>query len=176
MIGKLLVAHPSILGDQSFGRSVILMASHDENGALGFIINQHTHYSLEDLLPEFGMNIPVFQGGPVDQDRLFFLHTCPTITGAQPLGNDLFWGGELEELKMGILTQKIPSNQLKCILGYSGWSKGQLEEEQKGKSWLLVPNKYNLFSHEEELWGTILREMGGELAIYSFAPTHPGLN
>ena len=46
MIGKLLIAHPSLLGDPAFGRSVILMADHNEESSLGFVVNQPTHYSL----------------------------------------------------------------------------------------------------------------------------------
>ncbi|MGB0357567.1 MAG: YqgE/AlgH family protein [Flavobacteriaceae bacterium] len=176
MTGKLLVAHPSILGDQSFGRSVVLMAEHNEEGALGFVVNQHTHYTLGDLLPEMGIDAPVFQGGPVEDDRLFYIHTKKDVANALPLGNGLFWGGELEDIKLALLSNKLPSNQIKFLLGYAGWSKGQLAEETKTNAWLLVKNSYNLFENEEQLWGTILRDLGGELALYSFAPNAPGLN
>lgn len=176
MTGKLLVAHPSILGDQSFGRSVVLMAEYNAGGALGFVINQHTHYTLGDLLPELGIDAPVFQGGPVEDDKLFYMHTKEDIANAIPLGNGLFWGGELEDIKLALVSNKLPSNQIKFLLGYAGWSKGQLAEETKTNAWLLVKNSYNLFENEEQLWGTILKDLGGELALYSFAPNAPGLN
>jgi len=176
MIGKLLVAHPSILGDQSFGRSVVLMAEHNEEGALGFVINQHTHYNLSDLLPEFGFEAFVFQGGPVDDDTLFYIHTKEYITDAKPLGNGLFWGGDLEEVKLALLSKKLPLNEIKFLLGYAGWDKGQLADEVKTNAWVLVKNNYNVFENEEDIWGTVFRDLGGELALYSYAPIYPGLN
>jgi len=176
MVGKLLIAHPSILGDQSFGRSVILMVEHDEESFLGFIMNQHTHYTLRDLVPELDLDAPVFQGGPVDLDRLFYIHTKADIVDAQPLQNGLFWGGKLEYIKKAIHTKELPVSQIKFLLGYSGWSKDQLADECASNTWLLVKNNYNLFTNEEQLWGTILRNLGGELAYYAAAPTHPGLN
>jgi putative transcriptional regulator len=176
MTGKLLVAHPSILGDQSFGRSVVLMATHNEEGSMGFVINQHTHYTLRDLLPEMGLDLAVFQGGPVEEDRLFYIHTNENIAHAQALGNGLFWGGELEDIKLALQSKQLHTNEIKFLLGYAGWSKGQLADEVKTNAWLLVKNKYALFENEEELWGTILRDLGGELALYAYAPTFPGLN
>lgn len=176
MIGKLLVSHPSLLGDQSFGRSVVLMTEHNEEGSLGFIINQHTHYTLRDLVPELEVDAPVFQGGPVDVDRLFYVHTEATIPHAKSIGNQLFWGGDLEDVKVAIHDKQLRENQIKFLLGYAGWSKGQLTNECKTNAWLLVRNAYDIFVNEEQLWGTILRDLGGELAYYAAAPKHPGLN
>ena len=81
MVGKLLIAHPSLLGDPSFGRSVILMAEHNDEGSLGFVVNQPTHYSLNELIPELSIDMPIYQGGPVDTDRsVSYTHlTLPTI-------------------------------------------------------------------------------------------------
>ena len=176
MTGKLLVAHPSILGDQSFGRSVVLMAEHNEEGSLGFVVNQHTHYNLSDLLPELGIDAPVFQGGPIDEDRLFYIHTKEDIIDAKPLGNELFWGGDLEDIKLALLSNKLPLHKIKFLLGYAGWDKGQFIEEVETNAWILVKNNYAIFENEEELWGTVLRDLGGELALYAYAPNYPGLN
>lgn len=176
MAGKLLVAHPSILGDQSFGRSVVLMAEHTKEGAFGFVVNQHTHYTLGDLVPEMGIDAPIFQGGPVADDSLFYIHSKKDIAHKYSLGNGLFWGDELEDIVVALQTNKLPINEIKFLLGYAGWGKGQLEEEVQTNAWLLVKNNYTLFKNEEQLWGNILRDLGGELALYSFAPTFPGLN
>lgn len=176
MTGKLLVAHPSILGDQSFGRSVVLMAEHNSEESIGFVVNQHTHYSLNDLLPEFGIDAPVFQGGPVDDDKLFYIHTKDDIADAKPLGNGLFWGGDLEDIKLALLSNTLPTNEIKFLLGYAGWNAGQLTDEIKTNAWVLVKNNFNVFENEEQLWGSILRGLGGEISLYSYAPTFPGLN
>ncbi len=176
MVGKLLVAHPSILGDHSFGRSVVLMVEHNDEGSLGFIVNQHTHYTLHDLAPELGIDAPVFNGGPVDLDRLFYIHNSAEITNAQAVGNQLFWGGDLDEIKTALHSKKLKSSQIKFLLGYAGWSKNQLNRECKTNTWVLVKNTYNLFTNEEKLWGNIIRDMGGELSFYADAPINPGLN
>lgn len=176
MIGKLLVAHPSLLGDPSFGRGVVLMTSHNNDGSMGFIVNQPTHYTLNDLLPEFGFEAPVYQGGPVETDRLFYLHSCENLSGAQALGNNLYWGGDLDELKKALDKAQLAPNEVRFFLGYSGWGKGQLKAEYHEKSWLLLKNNYNIFSNVHELWGTIMRDVGGEIALYATAPKHPGLN
>lgn len=176
MTGKLLVAHPSILGDQSFGRSVVLMTEHNDEGSMGFVVNQHTHYNLSDLLPELGIDGPVFQGGPVDDDKLFYIHTNEDIADAKPLGNGLFWGGDVEDIKLALLSDKLPSNEIKFLLGYAGWNEGQLVDEVKTKAWILVKNHFTIFENEERLWGSVLRDLGGELALYSYAPIFPGLN
>ncbi len=176
MVGKLLVAHPSILGDQSFSRSIVIVAEHNEGGSLGFIINKPTHYTLNDLLPEMGFDAPIFQGGPVDQDRLFYIHTKKDIPQAEPLGSGLYWGGVLENIKQAIHSKELLLSQIKFILGYAGWEKGQLSRETREKSWVIVKNTYPVLQSGEDLWGTILRNLGGELAYYAAAPSHPGLN
>jgi putative transcriptional regulator len=176
MIGKLLIAHPSLLGDPAFGRSLILMADHNEESSLGFVVNQPTHYSLHELIPELTIDLPIYQGGPVDTDSLFYVHTLKDLPYAQAIGNNLFWGGDLETLQEAIIKKKIAANQLRFFLGYSGWGKGQLRQEYNEKSWLLIKNSYNIFEKEEQLWGNIMRDMGGEYALYATAPKHPGLN
>lgn len=176
MVGKLLIAHPSLLGDPSFGRSVILMAEHNDESSLGFVVNQPTHYSLNELIPELSIDLPIYQGGPVDTDRLFYIHTKKDLPNAQAIDDKLFWGGDLEVLQEAIIEEKITLDQLRFFLGYSGWGKGQLRHEYNEKSWLLIKNKYNIFEKEHQLWGNIMRDMGGEYALYATAPKHPGLN
>lgn len=176
MVGKLLISHPSLLGDPSFGRSVILLAEHNDQNSLGFVVNQPTNYSLNELIPELNIDLPIYRGGPVDTDRLFYIHTLKDLPNSQAIGNKIFWGGELEALQKGIIEKKIATDQLRFFLGYSGWDQGQLLNEYNEKSWLLIKNNYNIFEKEHQLWGNIMRDLGGEYALYAAAPKHPGLN
>jgi putative transcriptional regulator len=176
MVGKLLVARPSLLGDPSFGRGVVLMAEQNASGAVGFLVNQPTEYSIKDLIPEFQIDAPIFQGGPVDQDRLFYIHTSNTISNAKALGNDLFWGGELSEIEAALKSGSLAHNEVIFLIGYTGWGREQLEQECNEHSWLLVRNKYKIFSDTANLWSSILRDLGGDLAFYALAPSHPALN
>ena len=67
--GQLLIAEPSTLGDVSFNRSVILLADHNADGSVGFIINKPLKYTINDLVPEINAKFKIYNGGPVEQDR-----------------------------------------------------------------------------------------------------------
>ena len=70
--GHLLVAEPAIVGDLSFNRSVILLADHNAEGTVGFIMNKPLKYTINDLIPEINANFTVYNGGPVEQDNLIY--------------------------------------------------------------------------------------------------------
>ena len=93
--GNLLIAEPSILGDFSFNRSVILLADHSEEGSIGFILNKPLEYTLNDLIPEVSAEYNVYNGGPVEQDNLYFIHTSPDIIpNSIEISNGIYWGGD----------------------------------------------------------------------------------
>ena len=77
--GNLLIAEPAILGDQSFNRAVILLAEYSDEGTVGFILNKPLPYKLPELLPEMDKPFKVYNGGPVEQDNLYFIHTQSRI-------------------------------------------------------------------------------------------------
>jgi putative transcriptional regulator len=62
--GQLLIAEPSIIGDISFNRSVILLADHNDEGSVGFIINKPLKYTINDLVPDIEANFKIYNGGP----------------------------------------------------------------------------------------------------------------
>ena len=72
--GDLLFAEPTILGDISFNRSVILLTNHSKDGSIGFILNKPLNFLLSDLIPEVEQEFKVYNGGPVEQDNLYFIH------------------------------------------------------------------------------------------------------
>ena len=71
--GQLLIAEPSIIGDLSFNRAVILLADHNALGSVGFILNKPLDYNLKDLIEGTESTIQVYNGGPVEQDNLYFM-------------------------------------------------------------------------------------------------------
>ena len=71
--GKLLIAEPSILNDDSFNRSIILLTEHNEESSVGFILNKPLNYTINDLIPEINCSFKIYQGGPVEQDNLYFI-------------------------------------------------------------------------------------------------------
>ena len=109
--GQLLIAEPSIIGDLSFNRSVILLADHNEEGSVGFILNKPLEYTITDLIPEIEASFLIYNGGPVEQDNLYFIHTVPElITNSIEISSGIFWGGDFE------LTKKITKRELATLL------------------------------------------------------------
>jgi putative transcriptional regulator len=106
--GSLLIAEPSLIGDLSFNRSVILLADHNEGGSVGFIINKPLKYTLHDLIPEINASFKIYNGGPVEQDNLYFIHNIPEIIpNSIEISNGVYWGGEYETTKELINKGKI---------------------------------------------------------------------
>ena len=141
--GHLLIAEPSIIGDLSFNRSVILLADHTAEGSVGFILNKPLKYTIKDLLPEVESNFKIYNGGPVEQDNLYFIHNVPDlIPNSIEISKGIFWGGDFEFTKELINTGVIKKKNIRFFLGYTGWDSEQLENEMQANSWILIKNNY----------------------------------
>jgi putative transcriptional regulator len=178
--GHLLIAEPSILGDVSFTRSVLLLAEHNNEGSIGFILNKPLNYTINDLLPEIESYFKIYNGGPVEQDNLFFIHNIPAIIpDSIEISNGIFWGGDFETTKKLINEGKITKNHIRFFLGYSGWGINQLETEMQENAWILSENtsKDKLLSKASNLfWKEKIMEQGGEYVLFSNSPENPILN
>ncbi|WP_395043177.1 YqgE/AlgH family protein [Flavobacterium sp.] len=178
--GQLLIAEPSIIGDLSFNRSVILLADHNEDGSVGFILNKPLDYTINDLIPEIEASFKIYNGGPVEQDNLYFIHTVPKlIKDSIEISNGIFWGGDFELTKSLINEGKINKENIRFFLGYTGWSGNQLENELLASSWIITYNNYQstiLSKSSDQFWKEKIIELGGEYIIWSNAPENPILN
>ncbi|MBP6556721.1 MAG: YqgE/AlgH family protein [Flavobacterium sp.] len=178
--GQLLIAEPSIIGDLSFNRSVILLADHNEEGSVGFILNKPLKYTVKDLLPEIESNFKIYNGGPVEQDNLYFIHNVPhLITNSIEISNGIFWGGDFELTKDLINRGLLKKKNIRFFLGYTGWDSEQLENEMLSSSWILTQNVYEnkiLGKASTHFWKEKIIELGGEYLIWSNAPENPILN
>jgi putative transcriptional regulator len=178
--GVLLIAEPSIIGDVSFNRSVVLLAEYNESGSVGFILNKPLQHTLNDFIPEIKSKIPVYNGGPVEQDNLYFIHKVPElIPNSIEISNGIFWGGDFNEILNLILEGKLKETQIRFFLGYSGWSNDQLEQELEVKSWVVISNDYKkdiLNKTDSSFWKEKMIEFGGDYLIWSNAPENPNYN
>jgi len=177
--GKLLVAEPSIFRDRSFNRSVVLLTSHNINGSVGFIFNKPLDINLKDIIPELNLEIPLYHGGPVAKNNLYFVHSVPNlIPQSEKIGDNLFWGGNFEIVKKLLLEGKLNNEDIRFFLGYSGWETKQLEAELNMESWLVIKNNYdNIFTTKpSSFWKNELKRIGGEYLIWANAPENPSLN
>lgn len=177
--GSILVSEPFLL-DSYFKRAVVLLSEHDEQGTLGFILNKPTDVSLNEAVDDFPeFNVPLYFGGPVETDTLFYIHTVgELLPGAKPITEGIWWGGDYDKLKFLIDTRQIRPDQIRFYAGYSGWEPKQLDSELKEKAWLVsgANKKFTFFDNPKSLWSQVLRSMGNEYAILANFPEDPSLN
>ncbi|WP_438988189.1 YqgE/AlgH family protein [Polaribacter sp.] len=177
--GRLLVAEPSILSDDSFNRSIVLLTEHTENNSVGFILNKPLSYSINDLLPEINCFFNIYQGGPVEQDNLYFIHRIPQLLADSiEVANGVFWGGNFKQLKQLLNEGLLQETDIRFFLGYAGWDKNQLNTELQENSWFVAKNDFeNIFSKDEEtLWKNKLLQKGGAYKLWANAPNNINLN
>ncbi len=178
--GTLLISKPNIIGDESFSRSVVLLTEYNEEGVIGFILNKRLDYMLNDLIPDVELELPIYQGGPVEMDNLFFLHSIPDlIPNSLLIADNIYWGGDFEKVNDLIKNKEIAGDEIKFFLGYSGWHKDQLTEEIDDNSWIIKTNTSKEFVLSEEiqdLWKNEMIELGGSYELWSNAPENPSYN
>ncbi len=177
--GHLLISEP-FLADSYFKRAVVLVSEHDDQGTLGFILNKPTDVKLNEAVDDFpDFDVPLYFGGPVETDTLFYIHTLgPKLEGAREICPGIWWGGDYDQLKFLIDTHQIHRDEIRFYAGYSGWEPRQLDTELKEKSWMLVDAKpqFTFFDDPKLLWSQVLRSMGNEYAILANFPEDPNLN
>lgn len=178
--GHLLIAEPSIIGDVSFNRSVVLLADHSKQGSIGFIMNKPLDYVLSDLVPEVESEFQIYNGGPVEQDNLYFIHKIPElIPNSVEISSGIYWGGDFSVVSKLIIEDKITPNEIRFFLGYSGWDAKQLLQELEANSWVIVKNTYekNIIGKSyNTFWKEKMIELGGEYVLWSNAPADPSYN
>jgi putative transcriptional regulator len=177
--GKILISEPFLL-DPNFKRTIVLLAEHNEEGTLGFILNKDTGLKLNQVLEDFPeFDCPVYFGGPVSVNTLQFIHKAgPIIDDSLEIKDGLYWGGSYDKLKMLVQTGVADPDDFRFYLGYSGWSEGQLEDEISINSWIVnaISNDDIFSGDNDKLWTKILKGMGKKFAILASFPENPSVN
>ncbi|MEX0967566.1 MAG: YqgE/AlgH family protein [Bacteroidia bacterium] len=178
--GKLLISEP-FLYDPNFKRSVILLCEHHDKGDLGFILNKPLeNIFLHDVVEmQNGKDIPVYFGGPVQQNTLHFLHREPDlIESSQCITEGLYWGGNFDLVKLKLDSGEYDPANFRFFIGYSGWGETQLQEEVDQHSWIVTSVKVgDIFQPDLSfLWRSLLKRMGGKFRIYANSPENPQYN
>lgn len=147
---QLLIALPSLAGS-GFARSVALICQHDEDGAMGIVVNRPSEYTIGDVLGQMDVEggspgllaQPVLAGGPVHPERGFVIHD-----------GGMRWDSSLEiaeglylttsrEILEDMARGEGPENAV-VALGCAGWEPGQLEQELADNDWLTAPSDHEL--------------------------------
>lgn len=179
--GGLLIAAP-FLRDFHFSRSVVLVVDHNEEGSMGIVLNKNFNRltTLNELVPalENLPPIPLYKGGPVGRETLFYLHTLSYLKDALPLGNGLYLNGDFNQMQEYILSGAPTQGVVRFFMGYAGWQKGQLKQEIEDNTWLVNnESKVDLLNmYLRDLWQESLCGLGGKYAIWSRYPKYPSMN
>lgn len=180
--GSLLVAEP-FLSEECFNHAVILLVDHGEGyPSMGLTLNKKSDYNLSDIVNEVNKNIevPVFNGGPVGDDRMFYLHTLPGLFNESiEVAKGLYIGGDynqvLEYVNAGCPTDGL----LRFYVGYSGWEPGQLAKEIEQNVWAVTkPRNYSklLTGNPGSLWHKTVSSMGPRYRGWKLHPINPWAN
>lgn len=174
--GKLLISEP-FMNDPNFKRTVILLVNHNEEGSVGFVLNRPMEMKIDQVLEGFeGVGHDLWDGGPVQRDSLFFVHTLgDAIPESIPVMGDMYWGGNFETIKAMLKGGLVTSKELRLFIGYSGWGPGQLQEEIKRNSWLVAPASIDIVMTNDwdKLWKDVLKGMGKDYGILANFPENP---
>ncbi len=177
--GKILISEP-FLRDATFGRSVILLVDHTEEGSMGLVINKQLPLLLNDIIMEFKYfdEIPLYKGGPVATDTLFYLHTLAEVSGSIPISKGLYLNGDFDEIKKYILQGNKINERIRFFLGYSGWESEQLHNEIKENTWLVSEEEksYLMKDNTKDMWRKALEKLGSKYETWSRFPQVPTFN
>lgn len=175
LAGSLLLAHPR-LSDDNFRRTVVLISKHDDEGAMGVVLNRPLGRQLGQLTQDFAFTelaeVPLFKGGPVEPNQVIL---CAWRAQPEGEGFQLMFGLDPER---ALTLAKDKEMHLRAFLGYAGWSAGQLEGELKGDFWVTSDLQPELMEIKPDvsLWRTVLGAMGDEWRLEAGEPDDPELN
>jgi putative transcriptional regulator len=142
--GSILKATSSLDGTYFEGASIFI-TEHNAKGAAGFVLNKFFPRKLNELV-EFShaAAIDIYEGGPVDNEHLYFIHKDPSLGGEQ-VKDGIYFGGDFQKAVKLLTEGQLASNEVKIFLGYCGWNSGELEAEIEEDSWELQDDLYSLF-------------------------------
>jgi putative transcriptional regulator len=176
--GQLLVAGPALL-DPNFWRTVVLIVEHNDDGALGLVLNRPSETSVGEAVPQLSELLEptqhLFIGGPVQPSAVIVLAEFEDPSDAALIAFEdvgvLGTGPAQEDLTAGIRAGR-------AFLGHAGWGPGQLDDELERGDWILEPAKLeDAFSTEaRHLWSEVLTRKGGSYALVARMPADPSMN
>ncbi len=180
--GSLLVAKPTV-EDFCFKRSVTVLVDHDEEGSMGVMVNKPTRFTLNEIMPDLECNaqIPLYLGGPVGTNQLFFVHTLgkEAIPDSEQLAPGLFFGGNFDLMKLFLANGHDINEKVKFMVGYSGWTSGQLDNEVNRHDWAVLKGdiaQLVMSDDNETIWHKAVERFGDQYRLWKAWPDDVSLN
>lgn len=179
-IGAVLISDP-LIQDYFFRRSVILLIDYDpKEGALGVVLNKPIFVDINDVLSDVSAKpIPLYSGGPVSIDRVFFLHQLEeVISESVEVIKNVFWGGKEEDFSLFLKNPEFDETKIRPFLGYSSWVPGQLEKEVTNGDWVVtnIDGSQVFQDNYESLWADLVAALDKEHQVWLNFPTNPMMN
>jgi putative transcriptional regulator len=174
--GQLLIASPALI-DPNFRRAVVLVVAHDEDGAVGLVLNRPTEADVAEAVPELAEVVEpgavVSIGGPVQNESVVVLAEWDDHdeAGAMVFDDIGLMGAEAESGRVAAATRRV-----RVFAGYAGWGGGQLETELEEGSWVVEPAVDEDVFGGGDLWANVLRRKGGAFNLVATMPEDPSLN
>ncbi|MHA7833334.1 MAG: YqgE/AlgH family protein [Algiphilus sp.] len=178
---QFLIAMPGLGDDDHFGQTVTLLCEHNDEGALGLVVNRPTDLKVTDMLAHLGLDAselgdrdsPVFWGGPVQPERGFVVHVERGDWESTMAIDDALFVTTSRDILDAIATGEGPRQYL-VLLGYAGWDAGQLESEILHNAWLNTPvDQQILFrTPTTERWREATRLLGVDSTQLSATAGH----
>ena len=177
LTGHLLIAGATLF-DPRFRRTVVLIGHHDEEGAVGVVLNRALAISVRESVPPLGDLVepdePLYEGGPVQADSVVVVadFADPSQADIIALGSIGFLPPETDEAVLTAI------RRARVYAGYAGWGAGQLETELAEESWIVEPALPQDVFHPrpERLWNDVLERMGREFDLLRLMPDDPSMN
>lgn len=169
--GSLLIAAGQLL-DPNFRRTVILLAEHEDHGALGLVLNRPADIPVSEVAPPLGPFVaegaPIFLGGPVQKEAVLVLADFVDLERCErPIFERVGFASpdDAEDPLSGI-------HRARVFAGYAGWGPGQLESELAEDAWIIEPAQPDdVFTDDPGgLWAAVLRRKGGDYKMLSLMP------
>lgn len=181
--GSLLVAEP-FLRESYFNHAVICLIDHAPGlASMGVVLNRLSGHTLQELIDDIRapQSVPVFCGGPMSCDRLYFLHTLgpDILPDAREIRQGLWIGGNFEAMKQYVNAGYPIDGHIRFFIGYSGWDDGQLDGELRKNVWAVTEfssAEKLLCGAEDRFWHRHVRAMGPSYRGWRYHPQNPRAN
>jgi putative transcriptional regulator len=178
LAGQLLLASPALL-DPNFRRTVVLVGVHNDEGALGLVLNRPSEVSAHDAVPQLleavGDGEPIYVGGPVQPSSVVLLAEFldPALAGTLVVGRIGFPAADADVDELADMTART-----RVYAGYAGWGEGQLDAEVERGDWIahgaVADDVFT--AAPDGLWRSVLERKGGSYALMARMPLDPNMN
>ncbi|RXK59015.1 YqgE/AlgH family protein [Lacibacter luteus] len=135
-----IIISTAMLNDTAFDHAAVIITEHNEKGAMGYVFNKLFPRNFNELV-EFknAVPVPLYEGGPVQTDMLYFMHCRPDlIEGSDIVAKNICVNGDFKKAVQLLNNGTLTVDEVRLFIGYCGWDAGELEAEIEEGSWQLT--------------------------------------